>query len=91
MSTHSEARDQLARRALGLPPEARTAFIAAVAERTVGELVTVISCSARRRGRHELDTFDPLSTSRSARLAGGDRITVGPRSMVVLRGPMQRG
>src|SRR5207302_1428680 len=39
----------------------------------------------------ELDTFDPLATSRSARLGGGDGITVGPRSIVVLRGPTPRG
>jgi glycogen operon protein len=39
----------------------------------------------------ELDTFDPLSANRSAPVAGGDRITVGPRSIVVLRGPTQRG
>jgi len=46
---------------------------------------------ATRGGRtwlHELDTFDPASAATAGGLAAGDRLTVGPRSIAVLRGPV---
>jgi glycogen operon protein len=35
----------------------------------------------------ELDSFDPSSSASSGKLGPGDRRTVGPRSVVLLRGP----
>jgi glycogen operon protein len=36
----------------------------------------------------EIDTFDPAGAERAGKLGAGDRRTVGPRSIVVLRGPV---
>jgi glycogen operon protein len=36
----------------------------------------------------EIDTFDPSTTDAAAKLGPGDHIIVGPRSIVVLRGPV---
>jgi isoamylase len=39
----------------------------------------------------EIDSYDPSSSVPGTPLSGGDEITVGPRSVVVLRGPRDAG
>jgi glycogen operon protein len=35
----------------------------------------------------EIDSFDPGAVASAPRRRAGDRVTVGPRSLLVLRGP----
>jgi hypothetical protein len=37
--------------------------------------------------RTEIDSYDPAAPESAPRRHAGDRITVGPRSVAVLRGP----
>ncbi|HEY3953265.1 MAG TPA: glycogen debranching protein GlgX [Streptosporangiaceae bacterium] len=39
----------------------------------------------------EIDSYDPAATDRAQPCAAGDRVTVGPRSVAVLRGPVVPG
>ena len=40
-----------------------------------------------QRWRAEIDTYDPAAAATTPQRQAGDRITVGPRSVIVLRGP----
>jgi glycogen operon protein len=48
---------------------------------------TVPATRAQQNWHREIDTFEPSATGMSAALQGGDRLSVGPRSVLVLRGP----
>ena len=48
---------------------------------------TVGDCRPGLAWRAEIDTFDPAAAAGAARCRAGDRVTVGPRSVLVLRGP----
>ncbi len=48
---------------------------------------TVGDCRPGLAWRAEIDTFDPAAVAGAVRWRAGDRVTVGPRSVLVLRGP----
>ena len=48
---------------------------------------TVGDCLPGLAWRAEIDTFDPAAAAGAVRCRAGDRVTVGPRSVLVLRGP----
>jgi isoamylase len=48
---------------------------------------TVPATRAGLRWRAEIDTYDPARPAATASLSPGDQLAVGPRSIVVLRGP----
>ena len=48
---------------------------------------TVGDCRPGLAWRAEIDTFDPAAAAGAACAVAGDRVTVGPRSVLVLRGP----
>jgi isoamylase len=48
---------------------------------------TVPTTRAHQEWHPEVDTFDPSTTRNAAALRAGDRLSVGPRSVLVLRGP----
>jgi hypothetical protein len=48
---------------------------------------TVGDCRPGLAWRAEIDTFDPTAAAAVPVCRAGDRVTVGPRSVLVLRGP----
>ena len=48
---------------------------------------TIPDCRPGLAWRAEIDTFDPAAVAAAPVRRAGDRVTVGPRSVLVLRGP----
>ena len=49
---------------------------------------TIPASRAEQTWRAEIDSYDPARPDRAAMLRAGDQLTVDPRSIVVLRGPL---
>jgi isoamylase len=48
---------------------------------------TVPAARAGQTWHTDIDSFDPASAGAAAPCRAGDQVTVGPRSVLVLRGP----
>ena len=48
---------------------------------------TIPDCRPGLAWRAEIDTFDPAAVTAAPVRLAGDRVTAGPRSVLVLRGP----